>query len=197
MSEVDDNPIAEASSANHSEKSTKTMTDVEDTRTAEAYSPSHSERSEKSVRYKSEVDEAPMPEGYSPSNSEKSSRPISHVDRFPIVGSYSSNNSDKSERSVRYRSDLDAHPNDASLNFDNQVLDFQEQRSTSIDIRDDRHNHQTEVKIGPLNNEVLDKRGRRQVLPDPSLTVALGGYSFEAYSDPVSLISTIIDNPRC
>ena len=185
MSEVDENPVGGSSSASHSEKSTKTMTDVEDTRTADAYSPSHSERSEKSVRYKSEVDEAPIPEAYSQSNSEKSTRYMSDVDQFPIAEAYSPDNSEKSEKSVRYRSDVEAHPNDVSLNFDDEVLDFQEQRSVSIDIRDDRHNHQTEVKIGPVNNEVLDKRGRRQVLPDPSLTVALGGYSFEAYSDPV------------
>lgn len=135
----------------------------------------------------SEVDEAPIPEVSSASHSEKSIQSVSEVDEtsIPEVSSASTSQKSAMNKSDFHGSPIPVlNPNDVSLSFDEEVLALQEQRSVSIDIRDDRL-HQTEVKIGPVNNEVLDKRGRRQVLPDPSLTVALGGYSFEAYSDPV------------
>ena len=50
---------------------------------------------------------------------------------------------------------------------------------------DDNKSRCVDLQLPQNVSENLDKRGRRQVLPDASLTITLGGYSFEAYVDPV------------
>ena len=43
----------------------------------------------------------------------------------------------------------------------------------------------SEDKNTPELSTILEKRGRRQVIPDAALAITLGGYSFESYADPV------------
>lgn len=59
-----------------------------------------------------------------------------------------------------------------------------EEGATSIDVSDGKNT----PNLGATtytHDKPLEKRGRRQVIPDAALAIALGGYSFESYADPV------------
>lgn len=62
-------------------------------------------------------------------------------------------------------------------------MDMSIDKNTPIDVTDDKNT--PEVRESPFTHEIIEKRGRRQVIPDAALAIALGGYSFESYADPV------------
>ena len=86
--------------------------------------------------------------------------------------------------------DLRTASDELNLDFDedsneepteNSIMNESENTS-SVDGSRSRN---ADLQLPQNVSENLDKRGRRQVLPDASLTITLGGYSFEAYVDPV------------
>ena len=79
--------------------------------------------------------------------------------------------------------DFDEESNEEPNEEPNENSIINESENTSS--IDDNKSRCIDLQLPQNVSENLDKRGRRQVLPDASLTITLGGYSFEAYVDPV------------
>jgi hypothetical protein len=65
-----------------------------------------------------------------------------------------------------------------------------EEGGTPTDVPDDKNTPDLSTNTS-THERPLEKRGRRQVIPDAALAIALGGYSFECYADPVSQLFPI------
>ena len=79
------------------------------------------------------------------------------------------------ELNLDFDEDSNEEPNENSIMNESE-------NTSSVDGSRSRN---ADLQLPQSVSENLDKRGRRQVLPDASLTITLGGYSFEAYVDPV------------
>jgi hypothetical protein len=79
------------------------------------------------------------------------------------------------ELNLDFDEDSNEEPNENSIMNESE-------NTSSVDGSRSRN---ADLQLPQNVSENLDKRGRRQVLPDASLTITLGGYSFEAYVDPV------------
>ena len=58
--------------------------------------------------------------------------------------------------------------------------------SDEITFDDEEALKKYKSEFGNKSSDSSERRGRRLVVPDTYLTVTLGGYSFQAYSDTVS-----------